>query len=169
MVEHQTVVCCGGLRREHKCSGLKVFIFTSPVSCLSSIFLSPGLLRLYQLELTEHDIIYSCPSENIAEWLGEAASVNGTGGSLRCCTQGLFLGVFFLIIEIVWIAMIPEALLCGSWWAAFSISTFISYYLPESCQVKVLEIIACEVVIHSCLSCGSEATEFIRTVNIYTF
>ena len=47
--------------------------------------------------------------------------------------------------------MIPEALLCGSWWAAFSISTFITYYLPESCQVKVLEIIACEVVIHSCL------------------
>ena len=88
MAEHLTVGSCGGLRSEHKCSGLKVLIFTSPVSCLSSIFLSPGLLRLYQLELTEHDIIYSRPSENTAEWLGEATSVNGTGGSLWCCTQG---------------------------------------------------------------------------------
>ena len=83
----------------HRCSGLKILIFTSPVSCLRSIFHSPGLLRPYQLGLTERNIIYSCPSEDTAERLGEVASVNGTAGFLRYCIQGLPLGVFFLIIE----------------------------------------------------------------------
>ena len=141
------------------------------MSCLSSIFHSPGSLRPYQLGLTERNIIYSCPSENTAEWLGEAASVNGTAGSLRDCIQGLALGLLFLIIEIICIqwSLKRFCVEIGGLLSVFSCS----YLLPSRelpvWLVKVLEIIAWSGYSRLSLSCGTETTGFIGAINPYIF
>lgn len=170
MVEHLTVVCCGGLRSEHKCSGLKVLIFTSPVSCLSSIFLSPGLLRLcipvgvdgswYNLLLPIRKYCRVTGWGSLSKWYGwfslmlysgpfpgrsfpnywNCMNSNDPWSSFMWKLVGCF--QYFHFHELLSSRELPgESSRNNSMWSGY----------------------------YSCLSCPSEGTEFIRTVNIYTF